>query len=420
MFALVDCNNFYCSCERVFQPQFNGKPVIVLSNNDGCAIARSEEAKALGIEMGTPAFIIKDLIENNDVAVFSSNYTLYGDMSQRVLDVLSRFSPKMEVYSIDECFLDFSEFDFTNLHLLADKIRKTVIRWTGIPVSIGVAPTKTLAKMANRFAKKRKKDIGFHCLSNQNLINEALAFTEVGDIWGVGPQYAKLLRGHGFKTALDLVEAPEEWIRKNMSVVGQRTLNELRGIPCIEWEDEPAPKKGICTARSFGQLLSDKSAIREAVSNYAAMCAGKLRDQNSCARVMQVFLQTNVHRSQDKQFHHSISIQIPVPTNSTNEIIEFAAKGFEAIFQPGYNFKKAGVMIVDLVPDQEVQSGMFDKVNRNRDNVLMKALDKVNKTFGKDIVRFAAQGYGRKWKLRQERLSPCYTTNVNHILKIKI
>lgn len=420
MFALVDCNNFYCSCERVFEPQLNGKPLIVLSNNDGCAIARSEEAKALGIEMGTPAFMIKDLIEKHNVTVFSSNYTLYGDMSQRVLDVLSRFSPKMEVYSIDECFLDFSELAYTNVQLLVDKIRRTVIRWTGIPVTIGMAPTKTLAKLANRFAKKRKKDVGFHCLSSPELIDEALAVTAVGDIWGVGPQYAKLLRGHGLKTALDLVKAPDEWIRKNMSVVGQRTLNELRGIPCIEWEDQPPPKKGICTARSFGQLLSDKASIREAVSNYAAMCARKLREQNSCARVMQVFLQTNVYRSQDKQFHHSISIQIPVPTNSTNEIIEFALKGFDAIFQEGYNFKKAGVMIVDLVPDKEVQSGMFDQVNRKRDNVLMKALDKVNATFGKDIVRFAAQGYGRKWKLRQERLSPRYTTNVNHILKIKI
>lgn len=420
MYALVDCNNFYCSCERVFKPSLNRRPVIVLSNNDGCAIARSEEAKALGIEMGTPAFMIKDLIEQQNVAVFSSNYTLYGDMSQRVIDVLTRFAPKIEVYSIDECFLDLSELAYTNLLALAGKIRKTVMQFTGIPVTVGIAATKTLAKMANRFAKKKKKDIGVHCLNNEQTISEALAFTQVGDIWGVGPQYEKLLRRHGFKTAIDLVNAPDEFIRKNMSVVGQRTLNELRGVPCIEWEESPPPKKGICTARSFGHLMSEKEPIREAVANYAAMCAKKLRDQNGCARVMQVFLQTNVHRSQDKQFHHSITIQIPVPTNSTNEIIQYAMRGFEAVYQPGYNFKKAGVMILEIVPDKEVQSGMFDHVNRKRDNTLMKALDRVNNSFGKDIVRFAAQGYGRKWKLKQEMLSPRYTTNIDEILKIKI
>ncbi|MGB8190484.1 MAG: Y-family DNA polymerase [Chitinophagaceae bacterium] len=419
MYALVDCNNFYCSCERVFNPKLERRPVIVLSNNDGCAIARSEEAKALGIAMGTPAFMIRDLIEQHQVAVFSSNYTLYGDMSQRVIDVLSSLAPKTEVYSIDECFIDLSKIAYTSLTKLATKIRNKVMQWTGIPVSVGIAPTKTLAKLANRFAKKRK-GVGVYHLDSQAAINEALASTEVGDIWGIGAQHERLLKTHGYHSALDLTKAPDEWIRKNMSVVGQRMVNELRGIPCIEWAETPPPKKGICTARSFGKLLTNKEPIREAVANYAAMCAKKLRDQNSCARVMQVFLQTNAHRNQDRQFHHSITLQIPVATNSTNEIIGYALKGLDAIFQPGYNFIKAGVMIVDLVPNSEVQSGIFDNANRKRDNGLMKALDKVNKSFGKDIVRFAAQGYNGEWGLKHERLSPCYTTNINHILKIKI
>ena len=289
MYALVDCNNFYVSCERLFNPGLEGKPVIVLSNNDGCAVSRSDEAKALGIEMATPAFLIKDLIQKNNVAVFSSNYTLYGDISERVMKTLESFVPRLELYSIDEAFLDMHDLDYTDLLELGLKIKNTVKKNVGIPVCVGIAPTKTLAKMANRYAKKYRKNIGVHWAANDQLIEEMLRVTEVGDIWGIGRQYALFLKRNGFNTALDFISAPEEWIRKNMTVVVQRLFNELKGIPAIQWEFATPAKKNICTSKSFGKLQTNKEDIKEAISNYAANCALKLRQQNSCCRRLKYF-----------------------------------------------------------------------------------------------------------------------------------
>ena len=306
--------------------------------------------------------------------------------------------------------------DFTNLGF---EIRQAVKSNVGLPVTIGIAKTKTLAKIANRYAKKRMKSIGVFYMDTDEKIREALAATEIGDVWGIGGQYEKLLLRNRFKTALDLLGAPEEWIKKNMSVVGQRLYNELKGIPCLQMERSPPAKKAICTARSFGQLLSSKEDIRQATSNYVSRCAEKLRKQNSCCKLLQVFLQTNIHSQEDRQYFRSVNLELPVATNNTAELIYYAMKGLDIIYREGYNFKKSGILVSNLVPETQLQMGLFDKRDRTRDKQLMGVLDKVNGRFGKNLVRFAVQGYSKKWKLRQTRLSPCYTTRLEEVLTIK-
>jgi DNA polymerase V len=419
MIALVDCNNFYASCERVFNPKLKDKPVIVLSNNDGCVIARSDEAKALGIKMAQPVHMIDHLIKANNVQVFSSNYTLYGDMSRRVHAILKSFVERIEVYSIDESFLDLANYKYQDLTTLALTIRNSVIQQTGIPVTVGIGPTKTLAKMANRYAKKTKKDIGVHYAKKREYIEEMLAFTEVGDIWGVGKEKEKLLVRNGFVTALDLTNAPEEWVRKNMTVVSQRTLNELRGIPCIEWEDVPANRKNICTSRSFGNLVTSKNVLKQAIAAHTAACAMKLRKEGSCAKWLHVFIRTNPFRGQDSQYIASRDIELPVATNNSTELIKYAMKGLELIFQPGYNYQKAGVIVLDLIPETQIQLGLFDKRDRVKEKQLMIALDKTNKAFGKDIVRYGVHDYGNDWALRRNHLSQCFTTRLDQLVQIK-
>jgi DNA polymerase V len=420
MIALVDCNNFYVSCERLFNPALNGKPVVVLSNNDGCVIARSDEAKALGIEMGTPAFMREKFLQEHNVQVFSSNYTLYGSLSNRVMQLLTRFTPAIELYSIDEAFLDFTGFNYTDLDKLGKSIKVAVKRNMGLPVTVGIAPSKTLAKMANRFAKNTKKEVGVHVIDIGEKIEEVLKFTEVGDVWGIGAQYKKLLTKKGFKTAHDLVSAPEEWIRKNMSVVGQRMLNELKGIPCMALEELQPAKKMICVARGFGKLLSTRKEVHEALSNYVSRVAEKLRMDKLCTNIIRVFVQTNAHRRQDEQYYASINVQLPVATNSTNELLHYADEALNRIFRDGYNYNKTGCIAMELIPEAQVQYGIFDVTKRGRDKTMMKAIDKVNNAFGANIVRFARQGYRKKWKLRQMKLSPCYTTRIEDVLIIKI
>jgi len=418
MIALCDCNNFYASCERLFNPALEGKPVVVLSNNDGCVIARSQEAKDVGILMGTPAFKNDGLFERHNVQVFSSNYTLYGDISSRVMSTLNKMVPKVEVYSIDEAFLDMSGFYSINYGDTATFIRNRIKKEVGIPVSIGVAPTKTLAKMANNYAKKHQRETGVYVLDTKEKITELLTLTKIEDIWGIGKQLQKRLKLIGVHTALQLSQANEAWIRRNMTVKELRLINELRGIPSIEWEDSPAPKKAICTSRSYGQLLTDKNLIAQATANYAAKCAAKLRAQKTCASVVQVFIHTNIHKADDLQYYRSINLQLPVATNSTTEIIKAAMKGVDAIYKEGYRFKKTGVIVMDIVPESTVQGGLFDAVNRKRDKKLMAVLDNINQSFSKDMLRFAAQGYSDRWKLRCEKLSKHYTTNLNDIITI--
>ncbi|NCI51370.1 Y-family DNA polymerase [Sediminibacterium roseum] len=420
MYALVDCNNFYASCERLFQPKLRGRPVVVLSNNDGCVIARSDEAKAIGIAMGTPAHLSHEMFREHDVRVFSSNYTLYGDISDRVMQTLASFVPQLELYSIDEAFLDCSELGLMDLSKLSLDIRRTVMQNIGIPVSVGVAPTKTLAKMANRYAKKKYKSLGVFYAANNDLVNQMLSETNVEDIWGIGRQYTKLLQGHGFKTALDLSRAPEEWMRTSMTVVGQRLWNELNGIPSIEWEFEAAPKKNICTSRSFGKLTGDKELLREAVSNYAARCAVKLRKQHSVCRSVNIFLNTNPHKTDHRQYMPSVTIECETPTSDTGELIAYALKGLDFVYQKGYLFMKCGVIVNGLIHEDAVQQNMFDSRDREKHKKAANAMDKINRCLGKDAVRMAVQRFDNRYKLRADHLSKRYTTNINEILRVKI
>lgn len=417
MYALVDCNNFYVSCERAFNPKLERRPVIVLSNNDGCAIARSNEAKHLGIEMGTPAFLIEDLIKRNNVAVLSSNYALYGDLSDRVMTILNSHAPAVEQYSIDEAFLDFTGVTHQDLVALSHAMRGIVRQHTSIPVSIGLAPTKTLAKMANRLAKKRE---GVHWIRSDEDRQQALQATAIKDIWGIGPERTKLLLRKGIQTGADLAILPEAWMRKEMSVTGERLLRELQGTPCVEWDLDPAPKKNICTSRSFGKLITEKQDMIEAVATYTASCAEKLRAQGSCARQVHVFIQTNPHKLEDRQYFRSITIPQEVPTNHTPELTKAALKGLELIYRNGYRYMKCGVIVMDLVPATAVQGGLFDTADRPRNNKLMDAMDKINTSFGPDLVRFAVQGFEKRFKLRQAHRTPRYTTRIDEIVKIRL
>lgn len=418
MYALVDCNNFYVSCERVFDPSLNGKPVIVLSNNDGCAISRSDEAKLAGVEMGAIPHMIEKIIKDNDVKMFSSNYTLYGDMSSRVMKTLAGFVQQMEIYSIDETFLDMSDMPFTDLLQLGMTIKNTVYKNTGIPVCVGIAPTKALAKMANRYAKKKNKIIGVHYAANDAMIKEMLECTGVGDVWGIGKQYAAMLTKNGIKTAAQFAAAPEDFVRSKMSVVGLRLQQELKGIPSIAWEFELPDKKNICTGRSFGALTQDRRLVNEALSNFAATCAMKLRRQKSMSKDIKVFINTNPHRFQDKQYAPSICIKMESASNSTPEIIKYALLAMDIIFKEGYNYQKCGVELNNFVPEDSFQRNLFAEADP-KTKIVNSTVDKVNDAMGKDLVRFGIQGFDKAYKARADHLSPCYTTRINDIIKIK-
>jgi DNA polymerase V len=364
--------------------------------------------------------MLQPLVKKYGVAVFSSNYTLYGDLSDRVMKTLQTFVPNMELYSIDEAFLDMHNMQYGNLLTLGENIRNTIKQNIGIPVTVGIASTKTLAKMANRFAKKKKLPSCVYYAGDNHLIKEMLAFTKVNDIWGIGKQYATFLNKNGFTTALDLLAAPEEWIRKNMTVVVQRLFNELKGIPAIQWEIEVPKKKNICTSRSFGVLQTHKEDIKEALCNYAAACALKLRNQKSCCKSLHVFIQTNPFRKDDKQYATSINIDLETPSNFTGEIIKYALTGLDIIFKEGYNYLKCGVIVTDLVSEDTVQKSMFDTCDRNKNNTAMQTMDRINKSLGKETVRLSVQGFEKRYRLRAEHLSGCYTTDINQILKISI
>lgn len=420
MIGIVDCNNFYASCERLFDPSLIGKPVVVLSNNDGCVIARSNEAKALGIKMGAPAFLMEKEMKANGVKVFSSNYTLYGDMSQRVINTLKEFSPDVEVYSIDESFLNFSGMEHINLEEYGRRIVKTTTKNTGIPVSIGIAPTKSLAKLANKMAKKNTECKGVLVLDTTEKITAALKCFPVNDVWGIGRQYNTFLAKYKVETAWDFTQMPKGWIQKELTVVGLRLWNELQGIPQHEIEQEIPSKKNICTSRSFGKMQTDYLPIEDAVSTYAARCGEKLRLQKSCAKTMMVFVHTNQFRADLPQYAKNIVMNFPVATNSNLELIHFAKLGLKAIFKEGYSYKKAGIIVQDLVPEDQVQQNLFYDLNTEKHKAVMLAMDKMNARFGRDMVRVSSQGYDNTWKLRQEQLSPCYTTRLKDVISIKL
>lgn len=417
MIALADCNNFYASCERVFQPKLEKKPIVVLSNNDGCVIARSNEAKKIGIPMGAPAFKMEELFKSNGVYVFSANFALYGDFSQRVMSTMRTEVSAMEVYSIDESFMDFS-----NVALPKEKaieIRNKVKCWTGIPISIGIAPTKALAKVANYYAKKYIKE-GVLVLENANHISRALKKLPVQELWGVGRKYAKFLLQRGVVTAYDLVSLDEGWIRKNLTVGGLRLVQELKGISCFAIQESLPRKKNICTARSFGRNVKSAGELEEVISAYATTCSEKLRAEGSCASTVTVFLTTNPFDLSQVQYGGSRKFQLTTPTNDSLEIVKTAIKALKQVYRLGLIYKKAGVVVSDIVPENQVQLSLFDNVNRQKRKCLMTSVDQINKRIGKDKVRLAAQGFDRKWRLKQEHLSPCYTTRFADLLTVSL
>ena len=418
MYALVDCNNFYVSCERVFDSRLDGKPVIVLSNNDGCAISRSNEAKALGIAMGANYFEIENLIKRHNVQVFSTNFVLYADMSLRVKGLLSKFCPDVEDYSIDESFLDFNGFERYNLKEYCTAIAKTVNQGTGIPVSVGVAPTKTLAKVANKYAKKYTGYNSVCVIDSEEKRIRALQKFDISDVWGIGRQHTKRLASLGIKTAYDFTQLPVSWIRKNMTVVGERTWRELQGEPCIQMETVTPAKQSILVSRSFGKMIKDYEIVSEAVSTYTCMAAAKLRKQNSCAKSLLVFIDTNPYREDLSQYSQHIVMNLPVASNSSQELLHYALLGLRTIFKPNYFYKKAGVMLMDFCLENEVQGNLFDKVDRKKHHRLMTVLDRVNDRYGRNTLKFAVMGDGQAWKIKQERLSPCYTTRLSDYPKV--
>lgn len=420
MFALVDCNNFYVSCERVFNPGLINKPVVVLSNNDGCVVARSNEAKQLGIGMGEPAFKIKKLLQTNEVAVFSSNYQLYGDMSQRVMATLAEFVPEIEVYSIDEAFLNLAGMK-VQLSDYAKLIRQTVHRNTGIPVSVGSGPTKVLAKTANYYAKKVATNEGLFVITNsQAEIEAALEQFDIGEVWGIGRQSAAFLKSNQVKTALDFVKLPDAWVRKHLTVVGLRIKKELEGVSCLPLDLVTPAKKAICTSRSFGELQTELEPIKAAVADFAWKCAYKLLKQHTCARLVIVFLQTNHFSKEDRQYSPNFICPLPVGTNSGLELVKYSLFSLQQIYQAGFRYKKAGVIVTDIVPEDRVQMALFDAGGQERHSQVMQVLDQINSKYGADTLKTAIQSSPGGWRLRQERLSPCYTTRWSDIITVKV
>jgi len=418
-FALVDCNNFYVSCERVFNPGLTGKPVVVLSNNDGCVIARSNEAKALGISMGIPVFKIQDMIKAHGVHVYSSNYALYGDMSQRIVEIFSDFTPDVELYSIDEAFLDLSGFERGSLTQYGNSIRSTVKQWTGVPVSVGIAETKTLAKVANHIAKTSEKANGVLDLTGSPYRDSALAITDIQDVWGVGRGYSTFLRSIGINNALELRNAPDGLIKKRMGITGLRILQELRGVSCYPLEQCPSPKKEITVSRAFKHPLVARNDINEAVAAYTSRGAEKLRAAHLEANILVVFLMTNPYHRESRYFNMK-TIRLPFSTSDTSDLIRHAHAGLDEIYIEGYLYKKAGIIFRDLSSDSHTQTTFFDHAREEHSREIMQAFDGINKRFGSNSVRYAATGSTRdqKWKTVFQHRSPSYTTDWDQLPKV--
>jgi DNA polymerase V len=403
MLALCDCNSFYASCETVFDPKLQGKPIIVLSNNDGCVVARSPQAKTCGIKMGEPVFQIRHLIERHNVQVFSSNYSLYGDLSQRVMTALSEFTPELEIYSIDEAFLNLSGFNHLDLADYGQQIRQTVLQWTGVPTSIGIAPTKVLTKVAGAYAKKQSGGV----LLMPQPPDSLLADFPIADLWGIGRKHSQSLQGHGIKTALQLRDVELSWVRKEYSVVMQRLVLELRGQPCFSLELNPPPKKSITVSRSFSRAIATLAELREAVATYTSRAAEKLRVHELTADIIQVFAQTS--RFTEDYYSDSATLSFAHSSDNTAEILYYALLGCDRIFRPNQRFKKAGVILLGLRPKSQRQFSLWEP-DEPRSDALMQTIDAINAKFGRGTIQFAAAGLKKPWAMKAEMRSPRYTT----------
>jgi DNA polymerase V len=426
-YALVDCNNFYCSCERVFRPDLIGKPIIVLSNNDGCIISRSNEAKKLGVQMAAPYFKQKQFLERNNVTVFSSNYPLYGDLSERVMKTLRTFCPDMEIYSIDEAFLRLDGFSTYNLTEYAQHIRNTVYRWTGVPVSIGIAPTKTLAKIASHICKKTPSSSGVYNMNeqweNKSKINALLETVPVGDIWGIGRKSSEKLFNYGITTARQLRDRDNAWLQKMLTVTGLYTAFELRGISSIALDDAPATRRSIRSSRSFGKPVTEKKDAQEAAVAYMVRAAEKLRREELLATTVSVFIKTSTHRPGDQHAEYS-NHTLDKPTDYTPLLVHHASEMLRKIFREGHEYQKVGVLLSGLESKHNQQGSLLEMVSpktqqqSESESRLMHVTDAINKKFGRGTVQYAGEGLGQAWKMKQENLSPKYTTDWSELCEV--
>jgi DNA polymerase V len=422
MYALVDCNNFYASCERVFQPKLNGKPVVILSNNDGCVISRSNEAKAVGVPMGAPLFKIKELIKEKNIAVFSSNYALYGDLSNRVMAILGQFSPNLEIYSIDEAFLNFDGMSILDYDSYGIQMKTRIQKWVGIPVCVGFAPTKALAKVANKIAKKfQDRTSGVYTIDTDEKRIKALKWTKIEDVWGIGNRTTKKAKLRNINTALDFIQPQHEsWIRKELGVVGLRLKFELEGKSVLDLEPISNQKKSIATTRSFPKQISDFDLLRERVATFASICAEKLRKQNSCCHTIIVMLVIDRHTIKTSKYYFNMAVTLPFATNSSITISNVAIAILKKLYFGNENikFKKAGVIVTEFIPEDQKQFQLFEEENPKH-LALMKSIDFLNNKIGYKKVKLAAQNLNLTWNMKQNHLSQKFTTNFKDILEIK-
>lgn len=422
MYALVDCNNFYASCERVFQPQYIGKPVIILSNNDGCIISRSDEAKKAGVPMGAPLFKVQELIKEKNVAVFSSNYPLYGDLSNRVMKILEQFTPNVEIYSIDESFLNFEGMNIHDYNDYGIQMKTRIQKWVGLPVCIGFAPTKTLSKMANHIAKKfQERTKGIYVIDDDEKRIKALKWTKIEDVWGIGYRMKKKMLLRQIITAFDFIKPEHEnWIKKEMGIVGMRLKYELEGRSVLDLEPVSDQKKSIATTRSFPKQISNFDDLRERVTTFASVCAEKLRKQNSCCHTIIVMLVIDKHKVESNKYYFNMAVTLPFATNSTLTIANAATSALKKMIV-GYEnvkFKKAGVIVTELIDEDKKQLQLFDEENPKHLK-LMQTIDTLNSKIGKRKVKLATQNLELTWNMKQEHLSHAYTTRFDKILQIK-
>jgi DNA polymerase V len=422
LFALVDVNNFYVSCERAFNPKLQDRAIVVLSNNDGCAVARSNEVKALGVKMGTPWFQMQDLARKHKIIALSSNYTLYGDMSNRVMTILRDYSPNVEVYSIDESFVSMNGMRgmWMSPTAMGQDMRQRVLKWTGLPVCVGIAPTKTLSKLANHLAKKNPEFNGVCDLTELSTGDRQSYFSalDVGEVWGVGRRISERLRKMGIETVQALCDASPKDLREHFGVVMERTVNELHGMSCLSLEEIAPPKKQIISSRSFGTMVTTYAELREAVSSYMQTAAEKLRQQQSICSGVHVFIHTNRFREQDAQYANGMTVPLTEPTDDSRRLIAAALYGLKRIYRPGYLYKKAGVMLMDLTPESIRQASLFSQVDPRSDKV-MKAMDALNSSHGRNTVYLASAGIQHNWTALFENKTPCYTTRWEDIPKAR-
>ncbi len=419
-YALVDCNNFFVSCERAFQPELEGKPVVVLSNNDGCVVARSNESKAMGIKMGTPFFKIRDKVESGNLIVRSSNYSLYGDLSSRVMSILAAAVPKIEIYSIDEAYLCVDGIDKKKLEVLCPELVRRIRKWVGIPVSIGIASTKTLAKVANHFAKKYPGYRGVCRIVTEEQRVKALKLTPIGEVWGIGRRVAPRLLAMGLTTAFDYVSMPQDWVYKNLGLGGLRVWNELNGKESVEEERDEA-RQSICTSRSFAETITDIQELSARVSDFAAKCAEKLRHDGTAAYCINTFLYTNRFREDKPQDFPDATIRLDMPASSTQEVVSAALKALKLIWKPGFEYKKAGVVVFDIVNRDERQLTLFetDSAKKEKQDVLSQVMDNVNVSSGQNVLRVATQRSGHYADgIRREHASRLFSTDWDSIIEI--